>query len=98
MNKFLTKLHVVQRWIMTKCLTINPKASVIPRAAALTTATLTVTKAVQITSETSYVPSLPLLCCSSLVVSSKILVVYGCYHKSIHDWILKKIKLACAHT
>ena len=77
MNKFLTKLHVVQRWIMTKCLTMNPKAAVIPRAAALTTATLTVTKAVQITSETSYVPSLPLLCCSSLVVGSNILVVSG---------------------
>jgi hypothetical protein len=58
---FLTKLHVVQRWIMTKCLTMNPTAAVIPRPAALMTATLTVTKAVQITSKTSYVPSLPLV-------------------------------------
>jgi hypothetical protein len=53
---------------------MNLKAAVIPRAA-LTTATLTVTKAVQITSETSYVLSLPLRC-SSLVVGSKILVVW----------------------
>jgi hypothetical protein len=61
----------------TKCLTMNPKAAVIPRAAALMTATLTVTRAVQITSKTSYVPSLP-LCCCSLLVGSNILVVLGC--------------------
>jgi hypothetical protein len=37
---------------------MNPAAAVIPRAAAMTTATLTVTRAVQITSKTSYVATI----------------------------------------
>jgi hypothetical protein len=55
---------------------MNLTAAVIPRAAALMTATVTVTKAVQIMSKTSFVPLLP-LCCCTFVVGSNILVVWG---------------------
>jgi hypothetical protein len=49
---------------------------VIPRAAVLMTATVTVMKAVQIMSKTTYILSLP-LCCCLFVVGSNILVVWG---------------------
>ena len=56
-----------------------------------------VTKPLQITSKTSYVPSLP-LCCCTFVVGSNILVVWGANIKVYMIRYWKKLKLACSHT
>jgi hypothetical protein len=76
---------------------MNLTAAVIPRAAALMTATVTVMKAVQIMSKTSYVPSLP-LCCCTFVDGSNILVMWGANIKVYMIGYGKKLKLVCLHT
>lgn len=76
-------------------------SGVIPRAAALMTATVTVTKAVQIMSKTSYVPSLPLCCAETFVVCSNTHSILFLQGANINVYIIgywKKLKLACSHT